>query len=150
MKRFFPHLMPYASIALVQSGDHILNSFDEKISECTFLSSATEACRLEFSLSDQFRYGEKVLSRRNPSVDKHESEGSERKGSDCDGHQDQKSLSSSVRCLRVEYWNHTDSPRQLFDSEYPRTNASTCSADRFAPARKGNQEHFRYWRLLFY
>jgi hypothetical protein len=27
--------MPYASIVLVQSGDHILNTFDAKISECT-------------------------------------------------------------------------------------------------------------------
>lgn len=35
--RFFPHLMPFASIALVQSGDHILNTFDEKISECTLV-----------------------------------------------------------------------------------------------------------------
>lgn len=40
--KYFPKLMPLASITLVQSSDHILNTYDKKISECTSLLLLTQ------------------------------------------------------------------------------------------------------------
>jgi NADH dehydrogenase FAD-containing subunit len=33
--RWYPELMPYVSLTLVQSADHILNTYDARISEYT-------------------------------------------------------------------------------------------------------------------
>ena len=38
VKNYYPQVMNDVSIVLVQSADHILNTFDQKISECSDFS----------------------------------------------------------------------------------------------------------------